>query len=450
MTITAQAEWAFVRATCVALAAFAVALPLSRRVRSGRGGRAGMLTWSLLLAPWFTPALLVSYSYGRLALTLGSRPFLLELLYVVALTLRLVPVATLAFCFLPSPLSDEGAHCHRLVARTTAAARIRFRLRGAGVAPCLAFALVFLFAFGDFELASLWNVKTWTVSLFDAQAGGFPLRESLRLACAPILCQLAVLLPVLFLIDWKRRIPGPRQGLPKQRGLGATLYLVVSATLSSFIPLALVFAQSLPGWRVLAESFVSAREIACSACFGATAAIAAFTFARPLHRRKTAAAGLSAPGLLGPLVVSLLILALFQLRPMRALYDTPVPLLIALILIQLPLAVLLRLLVNATRPATALHVAWLADARDLLWELDTRRHFYAFFLLFCCAYFDLTAASLLAPVGMTPVFVRLHNLAHYGQTAVLSAMLCAAYAVPALVPLLTPLLRRFHPLPRDR
>ena len=38
---------------------------------------------------------------------------------------------------------------------------------------------------------------------------------------------------------------------------------------------------------------------------------------------------------------------------------------------------------------------------------------------------------------MTPVFVRLHNLAHYGQTAVLSAMLLATLGAPVLLLLLT-------------
>ena len=45
---------------------------------------------------------------------------------------------------------------------------------------------------------------------------------------------------------------------------------------------------------------------------------------------------------------------------------------------------------------------------------------------------DFTASSILAPVGLTPVFVRLHNLAHYGQTAVLSAMMLAAFLAPVL------------------
>ena len=65
------------------------------------------------------------------------------------------------------------------------------------------------------------------------------------------------------------------------------------------------------------------------------------------------------------------------------------------------------------------------------------KYLAAFALLFCWAYFDFTASSILAPIGLTAVFVRLHNLAHYGQTAVLSAMMLAAFATPAALLLLT-------------
>jgi hypothetical protein len=58
-------------------------------------------------------------------------------------------------------------------------------------------------------------------------------------------------------------------------------------------------------------------------------------------------------------------------------------------------------------------------------------------LLGCWTWFDFTASSILAPVGLTPVFVRLHNLAHYGQTAALSALLLGATVVPILVLALT-------------
>lgn len=439
MSMVDQTEWALVRSICVALCALLLSIPLGKRIAATRGSRS-VFVWALLLAPWFTPALLVSYAYSRIALVLGATPHLLELLYALILLLRLVPIATLAICFIPSPLSDEGAHCHQLQTRTTAAQRFRFRVRGAGPAPLIAFALVFLFAFGEFELASLWNVRTWTVKLFDAQAGGLALRESLRLALAPLLCQVAVLLPVILLF---RRVLPIRRLEPSKAGAGTRCYLATSATIGALVPLLFVLGQSVQGWRALAHG-VPLNEIAVSALFAASAAAGVFTLTTALQRRATVMLALCTPGLLGALLLSLLILVLFQFRPLQNFYDTPLPLLIALIFLQLPLALLLRLLVRATRPAAALHLARLLRARELLWELESRRTFYVLFLLFCCGYFDFTAASILAPVGMTPVFVRLHNLAHYGQTPVLSAMLCAAYALPTAVLLLMPLARHFH------
>ncbi len=156
------------------------------------------------------------------------------------------------------------------------------------------------------------------------------------------------------------------------------------------------------------------------------------------------------PGLLSALLLSLLVLAMFQLAPFRPAYDTPAPLLLALLLLLLPLAFPLRWLLDSAACDPALHLARTAAgtahrsaARQLLWKLDGRRRFLAAFLLFCWAYFDFTAGSILAPVGLTPVFVRLHNLAHYGQTAVLSAMMLAAFAIPVLVLLFAGAAARF-------
>ena len=141
------------------------------------------------------------------------------------------------------------------------------------------------------------------------------------------------------------------------------------------------------------------------------------------------------PGLLGALTVSLLLLAVFQAPLLRAFYDTPLPLGIALTVLLVPLALFLAAL--WLRPDPALHIARQIGSRRLMWDLETRPRAIAAGILFCWAYFDFTASSILAPTGFTPVFVRLHNLAHYGQTAVLSAMMLAAFATPILVLLLT-------------
>ena len=82
-------------------------------------------------------------------------------------------------------------------------------------------------------------------------------------------------------------------------------------------------------------------------------------------------------------------------------------------------------------------------ARALTWRLSTSGKFWAAVLLFVWAYWDLTASAILAPIGMTPVTVRLYNLMHYGQIAMLSAMTCAAFAAPIILFLLAFATRRW-------
>jgi len=423
----------------VATCALLTAIPLAKRIVDVRGTRSLWL-WAILLAPWFTPALLISYAYSRLSLALGTTPVLLESFYAVMLFLRFVPVATLAICFMPSPLADEARHCHRLLRERTVAERLRFRVLEAGSAPWITFAVVFLLTFSEFELASLWNVTTWTVQLFDAQAGGLLLSESARLASAPFVCELFILLPTIFLFQHTLSFRGKAR---PHASVGAVVYLTAAAIFATVIPLLFVFIQSLPGWPALAHS-APITEIAVSILFAGAATAAAFTLAAALQRHRAALLALSLPGIMGALLVSLLLLAFFQLPLLRNLYDTPLPLLAALTVIQFPVAVLLRMIMFATRPAAALHLARLLKSRELLWHLESRRIFYVLFLLFCFGYFDFTAASILAPIGMTPILVRLHNLAHYGQTAVLSAMLCTAFAVPAALLSLAPVVRRVY------
>ena len=460
MTLTAQTAEGAARALAIAGLALALA-PSLARLLAHTHGRQRTLVWALLLAPLLTPALLVSYAYSHVALRLLTVPGATSALYCVALMLKLVPVAALILHFVPPAMSPEAVHAHALLARSRWE-RWSFRLRGAGRAPWIAGGLVLLFAFTDFELASLWSLKTWTVALFDAQAGGLALGESLRLAALPLGIEIAVLACIL-------RAPalaGAQGGGGKAPGRIARpallAYLGGTALLACGWPLVSVTAQAAAGCRAVAENFVLANDLAASLGFAAAATLGAWLLSRvartPRPRlsdgrprpwfggrgvRRTAADGgvratlLAAPGLLGALLLSLALLAAFQLPLLHPAYDTPLPLLLALTLLLLPFALPLRWLLDATRRAPALHLAKLSNSSALIWQLDTRRRWLAAFLLFCSAYFDFTAGSILAPVGLTPVFVRLHNLAHYGQTAVLSAMFLAAFAAPVAVLLLT-------------
>lgn len=462
MSLAQQTLESAARSLAIAVLAVAIALPLARLLGDTRG-RARTLVWALLLAPLLTPALLVSYAYSQLALRLMAATGATGGLYFAALTLKLVPVAVLILHFVPPAMSPEAIRCHALLARPRWE-RWSFRLRGAGRAPWMAGGLVFLFAFTDFELASLWSLKTWTVALFDAQVGGLALGDSLRLAALPLGIELAVLAFILRapVLSEARAGGGKAPGRIAHSALLA--YLGGAALLACVWPLACVTAQAAAGFRAVAENFVLANDLAASLGFAAAAAVGAWTFCRgaaasssfvrqagrlPDNRRRDVRATvlatvLAAPGLLGALLLSLALLAAFQLPLLHPAYDTPLPLLVALTLLLLPFALPLRWLLDAARRDPALHLARLAGSTALVWQLDTRRRWLAAFLLFCWAYFDFTAGSILAPLGLTPVFVRLHNLAHYGQTAVLSAMLLAAFAAPVAVLLLTAPVARWY------
>jgi ABC-type Fe3+ transport system permease subunit len=64
------------------------------------------------------------------------------------------------------------------------------------------------------------------------------------------------------------------------------------------------------------------------------------------------------------------------------------------------------------------------------WSLSHAPACGAWALLFGVAYGDFTAGTLLAPPQFTPVFARILNLMHYGQSAVLSASVFVAVMVP--------------------
>jgi len=128
---------------------------------------------------------------------------------------------------------------------------------------------------------------------------------------------------------------------------------------------------------------------------------------------------------------------------LRSLYNSPVPLLIALTLLLLPFALLLRMLLQIFRRPPAVHAAELLRVsscprvrnrrRQVLWELQGKSRFLVVMLLFFWGYCDLTASAILAPPDFTTATVRLYNLMHYGQSAALSAMVCVVFALPALL-----------------
>ncbi len=422
------------RAGVVAAASLALAVPLRDHLAAVHGRAARRAAWALLLVPWLVPALLTGYVYLLVALSLVRQPGWKELLYTLVLWLRFTPAAVLALTLSPPPLTASARHCYKMLPRQGWRASLRFRVRGAGRGPLVAAALVFLLVFEEFDLATMWNVKTWTAALFDAQAGGLALSETWRLAGWPsggaLLAALAFA-AALARRGWLGVSPDHRPPPGRAGSTAGWTYLVLAAGLTAGWPLARLLPEAWAGIGALAGNLGLGHDIVFSALLAGCAAVAVWIVAGEGTRHPWPGWGFALPGLLGALLLSLLLLAFFQLPGVRAAYDTPLPLLAALTLILLPCALPLRLLRAWTRPGAALHLAGLLGKRRLRWQLDGRKTYWAGFLLFCWAYFDLTAAALLAPPGMTTVAVRVFNLMHYGRTPALSAMLCAAVAVPA-------------------
>ena len=164
---------------------------------------------------------------------------------------------------------------------------------------------------------------------------------------------------------------------------------------------------------------------------------------RARSQRELTSLCISVPGLSGPLVLGLSLVYVFQLPVLYVMYDTSLPWLAGLILFLIPRAVILLLLWKATGMRESHHVASLMldsprtrqqhQARELIWQTGWAGHFWALVLLCYWAYADLTAAAILAPSGIVSAPVRLYNLMHYGQSAVLSAMVLASFGIPALL-----------------
>src|ERR1039457_5293719 len=190
-------------------------------------------------------------------------------------------------------------------------------------------------------MASLMVVKSWTVALFDAHAGGLALSESLCRTLGPLLCE-AIAIATAFVVL------GRRQVIPTRRIEGncasrwfAWCHLVIAFVLVLVIPAAMVLWGTIRGFGLLLENFVLSREIVASLLFAAGAStlagLAVFGLggaARGHQRGSTfckiiLVAGVVA-GLLGPLVLALAILAAVQLPRLISLRDTPAPLVFTL------------------------------------------------------------------------------------------------------------------------
>jgi hypothetical protein len=344
----------------------------------------------------------------------------------------------------PPPLSPQAAFCRGLLPRAPLLQRLRMALLGPWRNRLVAAAAVFLAAFAEFEVAALSSASSWTVTLFQAHAGGLDWRSSLALALLPALVQLAaVAIGVLVARSWRGATTrSTRAVAATQRGrIAFWTWLATGALFAGVLPAALVAAEGsaareLP-WAQLAA------EVGWSLWFAVPAAASGWWLAGRVQERPLRWWPVCVPGLCGTLLLGLAVLGLFQLPGAQLLYDTPVPLLLALSLLVLPAALLLRtslagrdhgagahlarLLVRSNTPAQRRRGAWLG------WQLRGRPRVLLWGLLLFGCLFEVVASALLHPVTMTPAAVRLYNLMHHGHGAVLSGMVLALVTAALLL-----------------
>ena len=441
MSIVEPTLLSLARAAAVSLATLALLLITGPGVGSASRPVRRFFFWiatAALLAPGFASA----FMFLKLAPDAGSGR---EFRYGLFVWSRCALLPLLVIWLMPPSVSQEAMHCFR---QSTASwwRRRLWELRAWGRGLWVGIALVFFFAFQEFEIASTWNMRAWTVSLFDAQTGGLALRESLRLALLPLILQ-AALIAMLAKGFHRDETPAEFRG-PFTRRASAALAPAMLSVVFCCAPIffALVLKTQW-AWHHGFKAFDIApwREISNSLILSAAATLCAWLIAGWIACRRGWRLVLMLPGLLGPLLSGLLLLALVQASPLHLLRDTAFPAVLGLALILLPYALLLRFGIEATCDRGALHIARSSDARRAVWHLDGWPRLCAVLMLFCFGYGDFTINTLLAPPQFTSVSARLLNLLHYGRSDALMMMFILAFAVPLSVALLTALTARFYP-----
>ncbi len=207
----------------------------------------------LVLAPLLVPDLIVGYTWSLISLKLVHYPFLLELVYSGLLLMKVVPVGIICFCFTAPPaISPEADFIRKSVGSSSAqitgvASRGSFFLWKNVMRAFPVGALLFLLSFQEFEMAALLGRATWTVSVFDAHAGGVPVIDSISFLQGPLLVELIVISGAVLLLQRTKNQPRIKQrssetGESYRSQVLSWLYLLVAFLLIVLIPF------SLTGW----------------------------------------------------------------------------------------------------------------------------------------------------------------------------------------------------------
>ena len=480
MTLNASLLWSLMRCMMIASIAVWPVTMIVARLETSTGVRSRRLRLLLAVFPFFIPELLIGFNYRLTAtqLTSGTSPLTAAIctegLYGLLMCCRSIAIGVALSVLLPTRHAvNESLHAWNLLrtARTSAtwwAGWLRLKICSAWQAPLVAWSAMALFTFQEFESAALMQIDrypvSWSVWLFDAHAARLPLLDSLRLIIGPLFCELLMLFPALCVLQLSRTTMDQSvvsgYGQPDRQTVcesvrfaafltpGIILFLLWPL-INNAMPIARGGILILEHAR-LGQSFV---QILTSAGFAVGATILSMGIAVRicLAVRDTATPFfvrvfwmcLLLPGLMGSLVLSLGLLAMFQLPLMRILYDTWLPMLLGQTLAVLPFAVVVvLLLLRVADPAAVYSAQLLANSVDsrirrqtaaIRWRLTSGRWLLGGLVISHRCFWDVTVASMLRPVQLEPVVTRLYNEMHYGRTEALMSLSILAALTPLVI-----------------
>ncbi len=464
MTASFVLGWSVLRTVLAATLAIVIGRFLLNWARRCDSTRWRPVWLAGLVVPLLVPELLVGFTYRLTAQQLTASPWGAELLYFLLLLIRGIAVCVLVLLLLPrSAVTSESLHSWTLLAgggRRHWRNLLKLQLTGPWRSSIVAWCLTALVTFQDFETAALIQVDShpvvWTVWLFDAVAGNQTLGQSLRRIVAPVLFEILLLVPGLLLIvrqnesaePLRTQMTGPDDRDPgRSRIMRAVAVLVTLSALAAVIGRPLwVSLPELPGglaflWRDVPGVL---KQQLSTFGFSAVAAAIALSTAVLLRRwnRPGAVCCCLLPGLAGSLVLSLILLWLFQRPLLVPLWDTWLPLLLGQSLLLLPRAWVLLLILELTVAPQSLHSAQLLLSGNrrqrqtglrLLWILSRLRWLIVAAVLCHWATWDVTTASILRPVSVDPVATRLYQEMHFSRTESLTALSAVTLLFPFAV-----------------
>lgn len=502
MTLSESIWWSFARSVIIASVALWPAAALVRQIEACTHRRARQVWLLLSVLPLFVPELLTGFNYRLTAtqLSLGTSPLMAatctELLYSLLQISRCTAVGIAVAILLPrSEVSGESLHLWNLLrvdlmgsdplikgsdpiksTRSWRRGWLALRLTGPWQPLLIGWSIMALISFQEFEAAALMQIDrhpiAWTVWLFDAHAARQPLADSLRMIVPPIACEALLLFPALFLLQKRHRYAQSGRDvassaitrLPcgRHQSIVAAAFLLPGILLMLVWPIFGNLKVTVVGFvSILTQSTLlrrSMQQILTSTAFAAGATFLAMAIASVLFSRMAASSDktrtrwlpvvlLLLPGLSGSLVMSLLLLAMFQLPGVRVLYDTWLPMLLGQTITVLPKAFAVVILLQRISDPAAIHSAAFlmvsADfqtrriASSILWRMKTSRWLLGGLVVAHWCFWDVTVASILRPVQPEPVVTRLYNEMHYGRTEALMSLSVLAAVIPLVIWIMT-------------